>query len=82
MVGIPKEVEQHTNDIPGMNKLMFNSSKQSTLGEQMKIRQLEAMKEAADQEVQILVLFKKFFLSVTNNNLIPSQKNSKVQVDH
>ena len=28
------------------------------------------MKEAADQEVQILVLFKKFFLSVTNNNLI------------
>ena len=57
-------------------------SKQSTLGEQMKIRQLEAMKEVADQEVQILVLFNKFFLSVTNNNLIPLQKNSKVQVDH
>ena len=48
----------------------------------MKIRQLEAMKEVADQEVQILVMFNKFFLSVTNNNLIPLQKNSKVQVDH
>ena len=26
MVGIPKEVKQHTNDIPGMNKLMFKQT--------------------------------------------------------